>query len=131
MHHRLLTWAFIGSACAFATCAMAASGTSHRTWVEAWAASPDTAGPALDAQTVRQVVRASIGGSAVRVRLSNLFGNAAIPLGPVHVALSAGGADTVRGSDHTLLFNGDRKSTRLNSSHHSISYAVFCLKKKK
>src|SRR6202161_4948329 len=24
---------------------------------------------------------------------------------------------------------GDRKSTRLNSSHHSISYAVFCLKK--
>src|SRR5207245_7437821 len=26
---------------------------------------------------------------------------------------------------------GDRKSTRLNSSHGSISYAVFCLKKKK
>src|SRR5689334_25054984 len=28
-------------------------------------------------------------------------------------------------------FGGDRKSTRLNSSHSSISYAVFCLKKKK
>src|SRR5207245_8052295 len=27
--------------------------------------------------------------------------------------------------------SGDRKSTRLNSSHGSISYAVFCLKKKK
>src|SRR5690606_35731314 len=27
--------------------------------------------------------------------------------------------------------NGDRKSTRLNSSHVKISYAVFCLKKKK
>src|SRR5438876_7700122 len=27
--------------------------------------------------------------------------------------------------------HGDRKSTRLNSSHPSISYAVFCLKKKK
>src|SRR3712207_7685316 len=27
--------------------------------------------------------------------------------------------------------NGDRKSTRLNSSHANISYAVFCLKKKK
>src|SRR5690554_7576199 len=27
--------------------------------------------------------------------------------------------------------NGDRKSTRLNSSHVRISYAVFCLKKKK
>src|SRR2546430_3385147 len=28
------------------------------------------------------------------------------------------------------LFGGDRKSTRLNSSHSQISYAVFCLKKK-
>src|SRR2546426_4752272 len=30
-----------------------------------------------------------------------------------------------------LLAEGDRKSTRLNSSHLVISYAVFCLKKKK
>src|SRR5699024_12098279 len=30
-----------------------------------------------------------------------------------------------------IFFAGDRKSTRLNSSHVSISYAVFCLKKKK
>src|SRR5687768_18569132 len=29
------------------------------------------------------------------------------------------------------LVDGDRKSTRLNSSHGYISYAVFCLKKKK
>src|SRR2546430_11208761 len=29
------------------------------------------------------------------------------------------------------LINPDRKSTRLNSSHSQISYAVFCLKKKK
>src|SRR5437867_11809284 len=29
------------------------------------------------------------------------------------------------------LLNTDRKSTRLNSSHRTISYAVFCLKKKK
>src|SRR5699024_12180884 len=31
----------------------------------------------------------------------------------------------------SLALAGDRKSTRLNSSHVSISYAVFCLKKKK
>src|SRR2546422_3764940 len=31
----------------------------------------------------------------------------------------------------TLRSNRDRKSTRLNSSHGYISYAVFCLKKKK
>src|SRR3712207_8155544 len=29
------------------------------------------------------------------------------------------------------FFGADRKSTRLNSSHANISYAVFCLKKKK
>src|SRR5437762_6622648 len=39
----------------------------------------------------------------------------------------AGGKDVDIGID----FHGDRKSTRLNSSHRCISYAVFCLKKKK
>src|SRR5205814_8717067 len=41
-----------------------------------------------------------------------------------------------RGQHHqrlglSALVGGDRKSTRLNSSHLGISYAVFCLKKKK
>src|SRR3712207_8409756 len=36
--------------------------------------------------------------------------------------------DTLTGSAATT-FNIDRKSTRLNSSHANISYAVFCLKK--
>src|SRR3712207_8830460 len=35
----------------------------------------------------------------------------------------------VRGGE-TVGLEGDRKSTRLNSSHANISYAVFCLKKK-
>src|SRR6266496_4893348 len=35
------------------------------------------------------------------------------------------------GRDATPLRRRDRKSTRLNSSHVEISYAVFCLKKKK
>jgi len=49
--------------------------------------------------------------------------------------------DGVRNSSGELLYPGvpvgtecqwpDRKSTRLNSSHANISYAVFCLKKKK
>src|SRR5574342_1070456 len=36
-----------------------------------------------------------------------------------------------RGPHLPLRQEPDRKSTRLNSSHHRISYAVFCLKKKK
>src|SRR3712207_6884900 len=34
-------------------------------------------------------------------------------------------------ADGRVLVGKDRKSTRLNSSHANISYAVFCLKKKK
>src|SRR5207249_9187161 len=44
------------------------------------------------------------------------------------------GADFGHKSSPRLTVDGfceDRKSTRLNSSHVSISYAVFCLKKKK
>src|SRR2546430_9954630 len=37
----------------------------------------------------------------------------------------------VNGLSTCLPFEVDRKSTRLNSSHSQISYAVFCLKKKK
>src|SRR5438094_5683771 len=40
---------------------------------------------------------------------------------------TAGHANTCR----SLSVRRDRKSTRLNSSHRTISYAVFCLKKKK
>src|SRR5690349_22847690 len=37
----------------------------------------------------------------------------------------------VADKSYPLAHAGDRKSTRLNSSHVEISYAVFCLKKKK
>src|SRR5207253_10289326 len=48
----------------------------------------------------------------------------------------AGLYDPIFGAAHSATTNqpasaGDRKSTRLNSSHVAISYAVFCLKKKK
>src|SRR2546429_7429030 len=48
-------------------------------------------------------------------------------------AFSCGFTEAVRGvlSHHMVIRDGDRKSTRLNSSHGYISYAVFCLKKKK
>src|SRR5256885_8404171 len=45
------------------------------------------------------------------------------------LAAVAGVIDGLRYNVYPLM--GDRKSTRLNSSHLVISYAVFCLKKKK
>src|SRR2546422_8473206 len=50
-------------------------------------------------------------------RLERLADQEALDVAPVHGALTIAGAR-------------DRKSTRLNSSHGYISYAVFCLKKK-
>src|SRR5207247_9529429 len=49
------------------------------------------------------------------------------------LARRAAGQQHGRGmtSRRDLVRQGDRKSTRLNSSHEWISYAVFCLKKKK
>ena len=60
-------------------------------WVVAWGAAPDSVGPPLQARTVRQIIRAGIGGSSVRIRLSNLFGTAPVTIGPVRVARHAGG----------------------------------------
>src|SRR5258707_9969718 len=40
-------------------------------------------------------------------------------------------ATAARSAGFDALLDQDRKSTRLNSSHANISYAVFCLKKKK
>src|SRR3712207_8689781 len=44
--------------------------------------------------------------------------------------LAPGGGEEVVGVHHHPVVLVDRKSTRLNSSHANISYAVFCLKKK-
>src|SRR2546422_7014380 len=89
------------------------------------------------------------GRSAVRLTLAVVSGAAALtcgfadvfrPAGPEAVTITYVG-DTILRRDSTVPFRvvvgaggdqlPDRKSTRLNSSHGYISYAVFCLKKKK
>src|SRR5690625_6970506 len=50
---------------------------------------------------------------------------------PVSAAPGTSETLLVVATDRISAFDQDRKSTRLNSSHVAISYAVFCLKKKK
>src|SRR3989454_8478983 len=53
-------------------------------------------------------------------------------LGSLRAAWAEGGQrQNYKILDTSVIIDGDRKSTRLNSSHLVISYAVFCLKKKK
>src|SRR2546422_6994366 len=72
--------------------------------------------------------RAKAAVEAARVEVARL-----INADPSEVVFTSGGTE----SDNAALFGAvdaakrDRKSTRLNSSHGYISYAVFCLKKKK
>src|SRR5947208_7396709 len=50
---------------------------------------------------------------------------------PARVATEAHDSDPFAAARGSESWASDRKSTRLNSSHQIISYAVFCLKKKK
>src|SRR3712207_6922905 len=63
------------------------------------------------------------------------FATSRIALGKVRVAFNEGRAvpegALITATGAPTTDPGDRKSTRLNSSHANISYAVFCLKKKK
>jgi lysophospholipase L1-like esterase len=82
-------------------------------WVGTWATAnqvtePDNLPPApgLAHNTLRQVVRVSIGGSKLRLKLSNEYGSSAVAITAVHVAkaTSTGGIDTA--SDKPLTFGG-------------------------
>src|SRR2546422_1147394 len=55
----------------------------------------------------------------------------ALQPGKQHIGEDREQRDQHRALQDERQFVGDRKSTRLNSSHGYISYAVFCLKKKK
>src|SRR2546430_10175630 len=67
----------------------------------------------------RSPARTGVEFSRMRVDFTRTLGRFAIREGIVKGPVVGATAD------------GDRKSTRLNSSHSQISYAVFCLKKKK
>src|SRR5258708_11551929 len=54
-----------------------------------------------------------------------------IPIIGTGTSLGYGVWSTLSRANFQIYLEQDRKSTRLNSSHQIISYAVFCLKKKK
>jgi len=94
-------------------------------WVATWAAAPqqpvviappqpgsNSPGPVFQElksfhdQTVRMVVRVSLGGRRIRVRLSNAHGARPLVVGAAHVALHGKGSAIAQGSDRVLLFSG-------------------------
>jgi lysophospholipase L1-like esterase len=96
--------------------APSASAAGRSRWVASWAASPVVgsvipfsdcpAGAGLTDQTVRNVVFASVGGSEVRVRVTNAFGTQPLRVGHASVAVQADGANAVAGTVRELRFHG-------------------------
>lgn len=85
-----------------------ASGPDH--WVGSWGAAPDAARNSKDFlasdTTVRDVVHLSLGGSQIRIIVSNEFGTEPLVLGGASAALSAG-ADAIKpGTSHAVMFGG-------------------------
>jgi lysophospholipase L1-like esterase len=87
-----------------------------RHWTGTWGAAP-ASGPQGDGvesfseQTVRLIVHTSVGGTQVRIRLSNEFGSTPMRVGAAHIALRKSGADIVPGSDRVLSFGGQATVT--------------------
>ncbi|MGH9735621.1 MAG: SGNH/GDSL hydrolase family protein [Candidatus Acidiferrales bacterium] len=114
-----LTAVFLGCALSLVLgTAIAARAQTH--WVGTWAASQQAPEPnnALLPQdltdcTLRQIVHLSIGGSGLRVRVSNRFGTAPLLLTAVHIAepVSAASAKIVPGTDRALTFSGIQNAT--------------------
>src|SRR2546422_4852643 len=74
-----------------------------------------------------EAVKVTLGPKGRNVVIDKKFGNPTITKDGVTVAKEIELEDAIENMGAQI----DRKSTRLNSSHGYISYAVFCLKKKK
>ena len=97
--------------CAFAQEPPAAMNGRH--WVGTWAAAmtPAKTAQQFKDQTIREIVHTSIGGSSVRIRLSNTFGTQPLTITAAHIALSSSGTGAGIHSDQTLTFSGQQSVT--------------------
>jgi lysophospholipase L1-like esterase len=81
-------------------------------WIGTWSVSPSiTDDDGFNNQTLRQIVRTSIGGTSARIHLSNLFGSEPLVIGEAQIARRARGQKTVVGSDRAVTFGGQRNVT--------------------
>ena len=89
------------------------AGAATPRWLPTWSAAMQTAGPfpadfagGFENQTIRQIVHVSIGGTAVRIRLSNAFGEHAVRFESVYVGLQDEGPGLRPGSNRRVTFGG-------------------------
>ncbi len=98
---------------ALALAPSSASAQSWRSegWCATWGCAPAGPPPAsgtmhFSGQTIRLIVRTSIGGTRVRVRLSNEMGSAPLTIGAAQIGRRNSGVAVVAGSNFPLTFSG-------------------------
>jgi hypothetical protein len=97
-----LAWSFL--------CACLPANAQVANWIDSWTASPQRGvmPTSFSNRTIRQIGHVSVGGTKVRLRLSNEFGRRPLLIGAASVALAGKGARTAAGSTRTVTFGGTK-----------------------
>ena len=94
-------------------------------WVGSWGADPALPnGPEVTNQTIRQVVRLSMGGNAVRIRISNELGTAPLVIGAAHLAKPGEEPGSIDPATDRLLTFGGRPSITIPPGAPAVSDPV-------
>lgn len=109
----LAAWSIAAAAWTLAPAARAQTAGEERHWVGTWGCAPQLTepgnmppAPGLAGNTLRQIVRTTRGGSRLRLRFSNAFGDGPLTLRAVQLALSAGAGSVAAGSGKAASFHG-------------------------
>jgi lysophospholipase L1-like esterase len=96
-------------------------------WIGTWATAPQPPQPgrvqSFRNQTLRLIVHTSAGGTKVRIKISNTFGDQPLPIGSAHIARRTQAAEIDPQSDRALKFHG-RSSTTVAPGSTVVSDAV-------
>lgn len=79
----------------------------NQSWIGTWSSSPVEQGPAYEGQTLRQIVRISIGGEQLRIRLSNRFGTEPLVISSASIGVRDVGSSVITGTLRNLTFGGE------------------------
>src|SRR6202030_2712345 len=92
-----------------------AQSSSGKQWIGTWATAPQPPEPghvkSFRNQTLRLIVHISTGGTRVRIKISNTFGDHPLVIGSAHIARRTDVADIDPKSDRTLTFEGESSTT--------------------
>jgi lysophospholipase L1-like esterase len=98
----------------FTFCLVSFGSAQPTKWVGTWSTAQQLVepgnnppSPGLSNNTLRQIVRVSIGGDSLRLKISNEFSTSPVTLNEVHIAVSAGGDTIDPGTEMVLHFNGE------------------------